>query len=351
MDYKHYVPILKGKAAEYGALGDLKPETKRMLTPLIEIPPFSEEDLIDDHVAKVGDKILKAWGTDQSLFIDFKWIPEEIRMKDGSHPLTHVFNMTRGKGIKAIPVTWLSSEQVEYDAIKAIIATDKRGMVLRIGFDDFEENGLSSTLSALMSNLGVSPAQIDIVLDLDEILKDQAKIMTMAAKACLEKIPMINDWRSLIITGSSFPADIQTDTSETYHRAEWSVWNRLLKEPPARIPTFSDYAIERPEPLSPDIDPRFLKVSPQLRYTTEGDWFILKARSAKKFGYQQFNQICRELISSPAYQGEDFSAGDKYIKLCAQDEEGPGNATTWRRVGFSHHMEFVAKQIASLSGL
>lgn len=35
-----YVPILKGKDGEYGALGSLSPEEKERITPLIEIPPI-----------------------------------------------------------------------------------------------------------------------------------------------------------------------------------------------------------------------------------------------------------------------------------------------------------------------
>ena len=40
-DYnKHYVPNLKGRQGEYGALETLSLAIKRRLTPLIEIPPI-----------------------------------------------------------------------------------------------------------------------------------------------------------------------------------------------------------------------------------------------------------------------------------------------------------------------
>ena len=59
----HYVPILKGREGEYGALQTLAPSTRQALTPLIKIPPipwdFEEErpaKTVDQHLKKVGTK-------------------------------------------------------------------------------------------------------------------------------------------------------------------------------------------------------------------------------------------------------------------------------------------------------
>ena len=39
-NHTHYVPTLKGRAGEYGALQAMTAEVKAALTPLIEIPPI-----------------------------------------------------------------------------------------------------------------------------------------------------------------------------------------------------------------------------------------------------------------------------------------------------------------------
>ena len=45
-DYRHYVPVLRWKRAEWVALRNLSPQTRAGMTPLIEITPrgFEPED-------------------------------------------------------------------------------------------------------------------------------------------------------------------------------------------------------------------------------------------------------------------------------------------------------------------
>src|SRR5271165_2093294 len=110
-DHKHYVPILKGRDGEYGALKMLAPNVRHALTPLLEIPPipwdYEEERparTIDRHLKKVGQKIEAAWGRGRNLFIDLLWISETERMNDGAHPLSFVFQSVRERQVNAIPV-------------------------------------------------------------------------------------------------------------------------------------------------------------------------------------------------------------------------------------------------------
>ena len=88
MLHTDYVPILKGKDGEYGALKELSPSTKSKLTPLVEIisVPWDFEnevpkESIDTHLEDVCEKILASWGTDHPLYIDPYWIDESERMK------------------------------------------------------------------------------------------------------------------------------------------------------------------------------------------------------------------------------------------------------------------------------
>jgi hypothetical protein len=96
-NHTHYVPILKGRAGEYGALQVMTAEVKAALTPLIEIPPvpwdFDDDQpakTIDEHLQKVNRKISQSWGAERPLFVDLLWIPSDERMAGGEHPLTYV---------------------------------------------------------------------------------------------------------------------------------------------------------------------------------------------------------------------------------------------------------------------
>ena len=54
----HYVPVLKGRDGEYGALQTLTPSTRQALTPLVEIPPIPW-DFKEEKPAKTIDGHLK----------------------------------------------------------------------------------------------------------------------------------------------------------------------------------------------------------------------------------------------------------------------------------------------------
>src|ERR1019366_9332962 len=111
---KDYVPILKGKNGEFGALESMSPEVKERITPLIEILPIPwdhKNDIpgktIDEHLLKVDSKFEKSWGSDQLFFVDLMRIDERERMSDGTHPLANLFNRARFRTLKAVPVTGL----------------------------------------------------------------------------------------------------------------------------------------------------------------------------------------------------------------------------------------------------
>lgn len=113
-DRPKYVPILKGRDGEYGALQGLNSTAKDRLIPLIEMPPipwnFEEERpdrTIDTHLEKVTQKLDRAWGSGRPFFLDFLWIAEEERMTDGGHPVNFVAESAASRGLCPIPVVGL----------------------------------------------------------------------------------------------------------------------------------------------------------------------------------------------------------------------------------------------------
>jgi hypothetical protein len=64
-----YVPVLKGKEGEYGALEELSADVRRRLMPLIEIPdiPYdyaneSPAKSLDQHVVGIAERLQRCWG-------------------------------------------------------------------------------------------------------------------------------------------------------------------------------------------------------------------------------------------------------------------------------------------------
>jgi len=169
-----YVPVLKGRDGEYGALQTLSESVWHVLTPVLELPPIPwdfEADRparsIDAHLKKVGQKIERAWGTDRDIFVDLIWISETERMANSQHPLDFVFSALRARSVKAVPVIGLVRGDEYLRACRSIIGQDRRGVCLRIQREDFVDfPDTRSRIEEVMRSVDVSAGGVDLLLDL-----------------------------------------------------------------------------------------------------------------------------------------------------------------------------------------
>jgi hypothetical protein len=357
-DHKHYLPILKGRKGEYGALSTLSSAVRRALTPLIEVPPIPwdwEEEQpaksIDQHLAKVGANFEQSWPSDRPFYVDLLWIPEEERMSDGEHPLEYVFRVARERGSSAIPVINLIRGDAYIEACRNVVQQDKRGLCLRIQREDFAEFPvIENQMLGMLQRVAVSTKTTDLILDLRSIATPQ-QVEVDAVIGMIEAIPQLREWRSFTVAATSFPPNLtglRPSDSSLIDRAEWRLWLDLWRRRRdlTRRPTYGDYGISHPEPA--EVDYRVMRPSASVRYTAEDDWLVLKGRNLRDNGFGQFYEVCRDLIERPEYSGARFSWGDSYIYECAAERTGPGNLTTWRKVGTSHHLAFASRQLATL---
>jgi len=100
-DSKHYIPILKWKRAEQGALKVLKDEQKKYITPLIQLvmpknkPQEQLEDLIKrfgEQLNKTAEKIIEVWGN-SPIFVDVSLLfPLNLNQKPSTPSCVKVKN-------------------------------------------------------------------------------------------------------------------------------------------------------------------------------------------------------------------------------------------------------------------
>jgi hypothetical protein len=351
-----YVPILKAKFGEFQALRELQPAKKRSITPMIVIQPVDlnpdtglPTKTVDAHVQLIPQRILEAWGPDQSIFVDFANDPDD-RMLDGSHPLTYVFDESRALGLKLIPVTGISRESDYQEAVGRVASIDGRGVCFRLETEDLEDDEeLADELDSLCSELELSPGQVDILIDLGPIAEDQMPIIQSFLRNLLRFFPKINDWRSLILSATSIPetlSGIGTYTAKNMPRLEWIIWKNLIGSGKLkRTPNFSDYTTVHPTHM--DLDFRVIQIGGKVKYTLEEEWLIVKGQSFKRRGGEQNRDLCAYITANPEYRSRDYSWGDNCIYECAQGTGGTGNPTTWVKAGVNQHICFVADQIAS----
>jgi hypothetical protein len=354
IDDKHYIPILQGRQGEYGALRTMSDDVKQHLTPILEIPPIPWDHkfhrpakTIDQHLSKIASTITKSWGPDRPVFVDLVWLESE-RMSDGSHPISYVFDAARKQGLQIVPTTGLGRGDGYQSACQDVHRCDHRGFCLRIQREDFgEPGGIEPLITTLLEVLGVGPREIDLVFDLRAVNFNEANVLATRVPQLINMVPQIQLWRSFTLAATGFPEDLIglppiADSFVT--RIEWILWRGLFKSQITRYPTFGDYGIAHVQPS--EVDPRIMRPSASIRYTTSESWLVVKGRNLRDYGFDQFHDVSRRLAARREYMGTDFSWGDWYINECANRRASSGNLTTWRKVGTSHHLAFVTRQIA-----
>lgn len=354
-DHSHYVPCLRWKQGEYQAVYRLKPATRRIFTPLIEVPEIgwdfeneTESKTIDEHLAPFAKRVHEKWGR-QACFIDLKLIGPDERMATGIHPVRFVFDGLRERVCSAIAVTGLDRNHDYQQEIKNVVTRDKFGVCLRIKIEQAAKGSFNKELDSLLSKLRVKPESCDLIIDLDAPNFIPLEGFSKAIHAIVNSFPYLDDWRTFSIIGTSFPESlggIKIGVT-TIPRYEWQIYkiliNRLIKAK-LRLPTFGDYAISHPD--IPDLDWRVVKPPVKIRYTIDDRWYIVKGKNYRDYGYGQYQKLSEKILNSVYYHGPTFSWGDEYIYQCANGGK-TGHLTMWVGVDTNHHINKVTQDIAS----
>lgn len=365
-DYKHYVPVLRWKAAEKEALEKLSSERKKFLTPLIELimPQPTEyrvkegdverikgsEELLNESLVKlklkipdIPEEILKSWGTNP-VFIDLSLIDYSLRLNG----LNQILSLGTKLGLHLIPVINLSSDpELQKEAV--IYSKDTRnGLCLRLFRNDFK-SPLLENINILLEKLQITKKDVDLIIDF-QITDNKC----LEIKDFIVQILDISEWRTFTVISGTFPKDLMLFTPDMHfiERSDWNCWLRQINSGDlGRKPAFGDYTIQHPiyaEP-APGSNP-----SASIRYTLFDKWIIMRGqglRSANTAGHAQYPALAKLLIEREEFFGENFSEGDSYIVKVGSDitTKVTGNPRTWLRAGINHHLACTASQVSNLS--
>jgi hypothetical protein len=349
---RHYVPVLKDKQGERLALRHLPAGTKARFTPLFDI--VRDFDDLND----LPDGLLRDWGA-ATAFVDLGGQPDSA-MPDGRHPVQYVFEEASALGLNLIPVVGLGASQVFLQATRTVVASDGRGVCIRITVEDKPADQLAARLLGLRQALRGNPeaggagdalpeSQVDLVVDLSVVAPIDVGMITAIAEGMLRACPTPNAWRTLTLVSGAFPESrrgIASNGQADVPRKDWLAWRSICSTYDGRIPTFGDYGAVHPIELNLD----FSQITPagNIRYTVSGAWLVVKGSSLRDNGFAQYRDLSARVVADPRYCSEAFSPGDRYILDCAQGRGSTGSPMTWVQAATSHHLTFVGEELASL---
>jgi hypothetical protein len=360
-DHRHYVPILLTKRGERRGVSDLDPAVKGRMTPLFVVPPVDWDyeseapaKTIDQHLAPVGSDIAACWGAEPA-FVDLYFTEDHERMSSGQHPLAYVIEQGNVAGASLIPTISLSRDAAYRAAVAAAHARDGRGICVRLPLAEWPSATGAAALNDLLTDLSISPAEVDLILDLETEVVGSPGLVTAVARTELASLPRIRDWRSLTVASAGFPLPPLNYAKgiSVIDREDWLAYQSVATGvAPPRMPTFADYGAGTLDPTV-DVDPRVMSISATFRYAVPDAWLfakgdLFKGRAGLGMGGAAMVPVASALSSHPLFAGASHCAGDQFVINAAAGNGG--NPEGWRRAATTHHLTHVVTEIANLHG-
>lgn len=339
-----YFPILRAKAGEIDAIGQPLPIGRDHTRPMFDFPnPAPKDNLSLAHY--FGDKIQAiktSWGTVNDVCLDFSRYEPDSSMADGQHIVDYVFNISRQARLKAVPVVAplsLRGPGTHYfEAVSRVAARDKRGVTLRLPYEDFAVAArLDRSLRETLGLISVAPEDVDVYLDAESLallpVESPDEIALARTLKTAAKTVLGFGCRRVVFTASSVPDSL------THHekgkvlqvpRAEFRVWRRLTSDAELLSLGFGDYGVICP--TQSESSGRVVPPS-RVRVATEDELVLYKGAPT------DIRTICRKAIEDGVVDNLADSWGVRAVRECAAGYGNPGNATDWVARDTNMHIE------------
>lgn len=343
----HYVPVLKVKRGEKGALTRLSAAVRQRVSPLFEIVERKDKSVVA-HLETAFNGLAAAARMFERCFIDVGGIEP-----DGPAVANDVFERATNSGITYTPVTGISRTS----DVAAATAHRTHGLALRLRRDEFEAGDLGARIRTFMASHGLVAEEVDLIVDLGAVDDMVAPGVQALASAFLAEVPDHARWRTFTLSACGFPVSMWILDSNSYdliERLEWLAWRdgqHTQRQSLVRLPTYSDGAIQHPRGVE-GFDPRTMQVSASIRYTVPESWLLIKGKSTRfNPPRQQFPALAIQLVYGHLrthYYGATHCEGCRSMKAAADGASGLGSAEVWRRLGTIHHITTVVEELGVL---
>lgn len=319
----NYVPFLKFKVNEVGAISELDDDIKDELTPFFDVPRrdgLTYQDF-EDQVSALRKKAEKYLGAVQYFFVDTFDIPDDL-CAPGDSPYSLVCK--EFGGLAFVPVVGID-RSVDHNnsvfSIKAAGGIISDLVAVRVRPEDFQSfKTIRAELEELLDQCNGVFADCILILDAGFCLTlDVEQIGIHVVKFVEQSLPLYKFSR-VIFAGSSIPASIGevagVQTAIQLERAELKAF-AIIHAAIGSVVELGDYTIVSPLYSDVDLAPEILLnvTAPKVIYSFEQQHTIYRGGAIRTHprGATQYNDISADIVAKSYFRGADYSFGDKFL--------------------------------------
>lgn len=344
-----YCPILNYGDSEINALSNTYKDIQKFkpqdqLLPILELPRKTKKESFDKKMKTQGSYLQKKIGANK-VVIDSSDSYQNFVFEDIVKYVNDTYAILTDGSVNFIPMVHYDDKEELINALSILEPSEVwirfTPHLFQSAVDKIIINGTIPELSKLFKN-----SKISYVADFYQDVADINRITDFLALLHPEH-------NNVILSLTSCPQNADMAVPESFTnvgpRTDLAIFKKELEIFPDLV--FSDYTVRlKPEPTTEE--KRQINLSNtyfKIFYSTDTSYFIGKSSMIKLINdgsaKVSSNDLCSLIVSSPNYDGSDYSSADKEIMEISKGKKEIKDHKTPIRIGINHHMVKTMHQL------
>lgn len=332
MPYR-YIPVVRSKAGEADALGNLTAAARSNTFPLIRLTAAIPTTFQQRMTTQLNGFPIALDGT------------YNFDSTGSAAAFTALFHGLGSNNIPITPAISTDSDPAYIAAASALIGQYAPGLVLQTPIAT-----LPSVLNWVVQIQGWNPSDVDLIVDAGGVAQhDPALFANYLSHTISSNIPSNHPWRTVTLHCWSAPQDHGPLSygRNIVPRNDWRVWEQVRQQVPFQI-DYSDSGHVHPS-LEEVPGYAMANATVSVRYAIDNSWLIYKGvATTGPNGVSmrtQYQNHAQNLIAEPSFGGLNGCWGDSRISHYATTTGGTGGRPQWAAILLNRHISLVSDRL------
>lgn len=351
-----YVPFLKFKSNEVGALKELSSTVREAISPFFDIPkkPNMTSDALRKSISSSRRKYDLHLSWCVNFYVDNYDIDDDLKIDDEQN-YKYIINCFSDTFF--IPVVGIDRA----DERNEVVFKEKReggilsgAVALRVTREEIEDYSLCrDDIAELLAKAFDEFEHVHLIVDNRVVLKSE-----VSSRSCqvVDFFKMVNGeflFEKKIVAGSSITPSIrdlaEPCSEESVKRTEVSIFRFLQKKCGANCAVFGDYTTVSPEYSDVEVRSEIIRriTAPKIIYPYDDFQFLLRGGSLESHprGNKQYNDLCKVLFHKPFFRKKS-SFGERFVEEKSNFIGSQVTPSTIPKPLINAHIEFMVGNFA-----